>query len=130
MVSWTVLLVVCSILVLYTIWSLIKVIGVVSKNTNEEFLNYTRDVHSRLPGFIQNRVDSDRVEGVVDKLNKNPLVKYNPYVYVGKKILDKVSDSNPPSLPIFPKAPKNLDDRPELPNIPKPPKWLHKVYGK
>jgi hypothetical protein len=125
--NWMIIVILCSILVLYTIWSMMTVIKLVSSPVDESFLNYTRDIHSRLPGFIKRRVDPDRIE----KLNEHPLVKYNPYVYVGKKILDKVVDGGDRALPIIPQ-PSIQDDgsRPKLPNIPPPPKWLGKIYGK
>ena len=132
--SWMVILVICGILVAYTVWSGVHVIKVITskpKVVDEGYLNFTRDIHSRMPGFIQNRIDPDRVEGVVDKFKDNPLVKYNPYVYVGKKIVDKVVENRPPRLPQIQQPGKlDKDGKMEKPNIPPPPKWLYKVFGK
>jgi hypothetical protein len=75
-------------------------------------------------------VDPDRVDGVVDRWKDNPFVKYNPYVYVGTKIIDKVG-SNARRLPNIPQPTiKKGGSRPDLPNIPAPPKWLSRFYGK
>ena len=123
MENWTLIVIICSVLVGYTLWSMVKVINRVS---TESFMNYKDDIHGRLPGFIQSRVDPDRVDGVVDRWKDNPLVKYNPYVYVGNKIIDKAR-----RLPNIPKPIlKKGETRPSLPNIPPPPKWLGRLYGK
>ena len=128
--SWMVILVICGILVAYTVWSGVHVIKVISskpKVVDEGYLNFTRKIH--MPDFIQNRVES--VGGVVDKFKDNPLVKYNPYVYVGKKIVDKVVENRPPRLPQIQQPGKlDKDGKMEKPNIPPPPKWLYKVFGK
>lgn len=125
--NWMIILILCSILVVYTIWSMVKVIKLVSNPVDESFLNYTRDIHSRLPGFIKRRVDPDRIE----KLKHHPFVTYNPYVFVVNQILDNVKGGGNRVLPIIPQ-PSISDDgsRPDLPNIPSPPKWLGKIYGK
>jgi hypothetical protein len=124
--NWTLVLIICGILVGYTIWSMVKVVNMVSTET---FLNYKSDIHDKMPGFIKSRVDPDRVDGVVDKWKDNPLFKYNPYVYVGTKIADKVASKNY----ILPSIPQPIiregETRPPLPNIPPPPKWLGRYYG-
>lgn len=124
--NWTIIIIICSVLVGYTLWSMVKILTMVS---TEKFMNYKKDIHGRLPGFIQSRVDPDRVDGVVDRWKDNPLVKYNPYVYVGKKIIDKVG-SKTPKLPSIPQPIiRDGETRPPLPNIPPPPKWLGRYYG-
>ena len=116
--NWNLLLSLCVILVFYTLWSMWKVFNMVDQE--EGFLNYKDDIHGKLPKFIQGRINPDTFQNTV---LDNPLVKYNPYVYLGKKTINALKRI----LPDIPKPKKvSNGELPPLPNIPPPPDWMTK----